>query len=184
MNNSFKKLKLLYNKMDRGYTQAANHYGFLCSGCKDNCCRSFFFHHTFVEKNYLLNQAGKLNQKTKQELKEKAEYYLKKISHETDGIKEKPLCPLNIDDKCILYEQRPMICRLHGIPHHLNIPGRAFQENPGCDAGLSFFNTKDYFSFDRVPYYKEMAEIEKEYKQVLGKNKKIKQTIAHMLLDL
>ncbi len=77
-----------------------------------------------------------------------------------------------------------MICRLHGIPHHLNIPGRKINYSPGCDAGESFFNSKDYFSFDRIPYYKEMAEIEKEYKASIKKSEKIKQTIAHMLLDL
>lgn len=170
--------------MDQGYTRAANHYGFQCNGCEDNCCKSFFFHHTFIEKDYLLNQAKKLDQETKKKLKKNAGSYLHKTSLGTDDLKEKPLCPLNIEEKCILYEQRPMICRLHGIPHHLNIPGREFKTNPGCDAGNSFFNSTDYFSFDRIPYYKEMVEIEKEYKEALGKNEKIKQTIAHMLLDL
>ena len=77
-----------------------------------------------------------------------------------------------------------MICRLHGIPHHLNIPGKGIKQNPGCDAGEYFFNSTSYFSFDRIPYYKEMAEIEKEYRKTIGRSEKIKQTIAHMLLDL
>ena len=41
-----------------------------------------------------------------------------------------------------------------------------------------------YFPFDRIPFYKEMAKLEKEYRNKFAKSGKIKQTIAHMLLDL
>ena len=187
MINFFKKLELLYGKMDKAYNKAASHYGFKCNGCEDNCCKSFFYHHTFVEKDYLLSRVNNLTYEKKESLRKSAALYLQTISiNKTDtGINAKrPLCPLNNDNKCMLYTVRPMICRLHGIPHHLNIPGREIKQNPGCDAGAPFFNSKNYFSFDRIPYYKEMAEIEQEYKKNLGKTEKIKQTVAHMLLDL
>ncbi len=175
--------------MDKAYDKTASHYGFKCNGCEDNCCKSFFYHHTYIEKDYLLNKANKFSRDKKVSLKKQAEQYLKAIALNIQDTKnEKPLCPLNKKDKCILYNQRPMICRLHGVPHHLNIPGREIKQNPGCDAGKPFFDSKDYYSFDRIPYYKEMAKIEKEYREVFSKSgvksAKIKQTIAHMLLDL
>jgi Fe-S-cluster containining protein len=183
-NTFFNKLDNLYIKMDKAYTKAASHYGFECNGCEDNCCRSFFHHHTFIEKDYLLSKANELAPETKKILKKSAALYLDSVSQDGAAKEGRPLCPLNKDDKCILYSVRPMICRLHGIPHHLNIPGRAIKENPGCDAGASFFNSKDYYAFDRIPYYKEMVEIEKEYRKAIGKSDKIKVTISHMLLDI
>lgn len=163
--------------MDRAFDKAADHYGFQCNGCEDNCCKSFFYHHTFIEKDYLLSKANEFDYDRKISLKKSAALYL-------DTIKHKPLCPLNKDDLCILYNVRPMICRLHGIPHHLSMPGIETKQNPGCDAGASCFNSTNYFSFDRIPFYKEMTEIEKEYRKKVAVSGKIKQTIAHMLLDL
>jgi Fe-S-cluster containining protein len=178
------KLDKLYIKMDKAFETAASHYGFICNGCEDNCCKSFFYHHTFIEKDYLLSIANDFSPDKKIALKKNAEIYLDVISYGNTEFKEKPLCPLNKNSKCVLYNQRPMICRLHGIPHHLNIPGKDITKNPGCNAGLTFFNSTKYFPFDRIPFYQEMAEIEKEYRQKFTKSGKIKQTIAHMLLDL
>ncbi len=189
MKEYFNKLNVLYMKMDKAYDKAALHYGFECNGCEDNCCKSFFYHHTYIEKDYLLSKTNEFDLEQKKALKTIAEKYLKDITlHNQDINKKKPLCPLNKEEKCILYDQRPMICRLHGIPHHLNIPGKEINHSPGCDAGDSFFSSTNYFSFDRIPYYKEMAEIEKEYRASFSntnsKSGKIKQTIAHMLLDV
>ncbi len=177
MEKFFEKLRKLYIKMDKAYEEAASHYGFKCRGCEDNCCRSFFYHHTFIEKDFLLSRAGLLSRDWKKSLKERAELYLNTLN-------TKPICPLNNDDICVLYDVRPMICRLHGIPHHLNIPGRKTAVNPGCGAGTSLFEAVQYFSFDRVPFYTEMAAIEKEYRKATRKTGKIKETIAHMLSEL
>ena len=43
----------LYHKMDRRYDEAARHYGFVCSGCEENCCQTKFYHHTYLEYLYL-----------------------------------------------------------------------------------------------------------------------------------
>ena len=29
------------------------------------------------------------------------------------------MCPLNENSSCVLYEFRPMICRIHGVPYEL-----------------------------------------------------------------
>ncbi len=184
MKEYFEKLNMLYIKMDNAYDEAASHYGFECNGCEDNCCKSFFYHHTYIEKDYLLSKAKDFSHDQRVSLKKSAGLYLDEISQGSIEKKNKPVCPLNSNSKCILYNQRPMICRLHGIPHHLKIPGREIQKSPGCNAGSPLFNLTTYYSFDRIPFYKKMAEIEKEYKNSISKTSKIKQTIAHMLLDL
>jgi len=170
--------------MDKAFDKAASHYGFKCNGCENNCCKSFFYHHTYIEKDYLLSKANDFTLEEKIALKKSAESYLAIVLSDNTELKKKPLCPLNKNEHCSLYKVRPMICRLHGIPHHLSIPGKDITKNPGCDAGASFFNSTSYYSFDRIPYYQEMARIEKEYRQKFAKPGKIKQTIAHMLLDL
>ena len=145
MNNLFKKLELLYIKMDKAFDKAASHYGFRCNGCEDNCCKSFFYHHTFIEKDFLLSKANDFTHDKKLSLKKNAGLYLNSVSHENKDSNNRPLCPLNKNNLCILYNQRPMICRLHGIPHHLNISGKEIKQTPGCNAGESFFNSTSHF---------------------------------------
>jgi len=73
-----------------------------------------------------------------------------------------------------------MICRLHGLPHELCIPGATPVKKPGCCAGQ--FDDKPYIKFDRTPFYKQMAQIEMKFRQDFNKIDKIKETIAQMLL--
>jgi Fe-S-cluster containining protein len=97
------------------------------------------------------------------------------------------MCPLNRDGQCVAYPYRPMICRLHGIPHELHRPGGKIIKNPGCD---SFFDqcrdrgTTEYIRFDRTPFYQQMAMLEKELRQETGYAEKIKLTIAQMLVTI
>jgi hypothetical protein len=80
-----------------------------------------------------------------------------------------------------------MICRLHGIPHELHGPGGRVIRNPGCD---EFFDQcresgrTDYIQFDRTPFYRQMAMLEKELRQKTGYVDKIKLTIAQMLVTI
>jgi Fe-S-cluster containining protein len=97
------------------------------------------------------------------------------------------MCPLNRNKRCMLYPYRPMICRLHGIPHELQRPGGNLIRNPGCDA---FFNQcrqhgkTDYIRFDRTPFYRQMAALEQELRRETGYADKIKLTIAQMLVTI
>ncbi|MBF0573595.1 MAG: hypothetical protein HQK69_07535 [Desulfamplus sp.] len=114
------------------------------------------------------------------------------------------MCPLNQDGKCILYKYRPMICRLHGIPHELVKPASYLLSSntkpisdinstlisdtntvlsPGCNDGSELFSAKGYIKFDRTPFYSEMAAIEKEYLiATIGRAVRNRQTIAQMLI--
>jgi hypothetical protein len=94
------------------------------------------------------------------------------------------MCPLNQDGRCILYTFRPMICRLHGIPHELHRPDGRVAKNPGCDV---FFDQcrqrgrSDYIRFDRTPFYRQMAMLENQMRSRSGYTGKIRLTVAQML---
>jgi hypothetical protein len=93
------------------------------------------------------------------------------------------MCPLNFDELCILYSYRPMICRLHGIPHELQKPGQNPVCGPGCETFDHRCGHKGYFKFDRTPFYRQLAMLEQEVKQALGVTEKFKITIAEMIIS-
>ena len=84
---------------------------------------------------------------------------------------------------CVLYTHRPMICRLHGIPHELSRPGAAAQRSPGCGEFDRRCGGMAYRRFDRTPFYAELARLEAEFRQALGVRRRFKHTIAEMLLN-
>ena len=179
--DQFSRLSHIYKAMDKTWERTASQYGFLCEGCEDNCCKSLFFHHTFIEKAYLLHGFRPLVPGVKKEALTLAKtYYSKTFSGGGAPASLKLMCPLNKDGKCLVYAHRPMICRLHGLPHELHKPGYPPFKGPGCHAGP--FNKQDYIPFDRTPFYKEMALVEVQFRQRTGRKGKIKETVAQMLL--
>jgi Fe-S-cluster containining protein len=177
-----KRLETLYNKMDEKYNETANHYGFHCGGCEDNCCFTRFHHHTFIEYMYILKGFELLGDVNKSEIKEKALLVCEQTAElDKSGMPVSLLCPLNYEGLCALYSYRPMICRLHGIPHELVIPGRDKMTGPGCGEFTSCCGEKEYIVFDRTSFYAEMAGLEKEFKSLFGISEKIKLTVAGML---
>ena len=178
----FDDLRLLYARMDQAWDDVADGYGFRCNGCEDNCCQSLFFHHTQVEKSYLQHGFDTLDDTLQQSVLKRAGHYLEITFDQPENIRSKKMmCPLNNDGLCLLYPYRPMICRLHGLPHELCRPGFPPVKGPGCHAGN--FTEKQYLAFDRTPFYKEMARIEIDFQKATGKRGKLKETIAHMLLS-
>jgi hypothetical protein len=75
-----------------------------------------------------------------------------------------------------------MICRLHGIPHEHRNPRRDITYGPGCQVFSKQVGKKDYYRFDRTPFYIKMAALEKDLKQAAGITTKVKMTIADMLI--
>jgi len=177
----FYLLSEIYTTMDRAWDKTASQYGFLCEGCEDNCCKSLFFHHTFIEKAFLVHGFEQLTQETRKAVMAKAEIYYQKTFPEGEvPTSVKLMCPLNQGGRCLVYAYRPMICRLHGLPHELHVPGSVPSKGPGCQAGR--FDTAAYVPFDRTPFYREMAQVEMKFRQGTGKAGKIKETVAQMLL--
>ena len=176
------QLEIIYKKMDEKYDERATHYGFFCGGCKDNCCFTRFYHHTFVEYLYMIEGFATLGHETQAEIREKALLVCRQTAElEKSGLPVRLLCPLNYQGLCALYSYRPMICRLHGIPHELIIPGREKALSPGCGEFLSRCGEKKYVNFDRTPFYAEMAGLEKELKAAFGISERIKLTVARMI---
>jgi Fe-S-cluster containining protein len=178
------RLMQIYAAMDRVYLRAADHYGFVCDGCRDNCCRSRFYHHTIIEYAYLTDGLKTLDSEKQNQVKSRA----LTVVDETARADKHPgsvrlTCPLNFDESCILYPFRPMICRLHGIPHELQKPGQKAVYGPGCETFDRRCGRRDYFKFDRTPFYRDLAMLEQEVKQAQGFDGKIKMTVAEMILD-
>ena len=180
----FSKLESIYSEMDRKYDAIAANYGFICRGCKENCCRTRFYHHTILEYLYIRKGFNTLAPDTKQLVRNRAKK-VKAISAVLDrkGIPLKEICPLNFNDRCILYAFRPMICRLHGVPHELHRPGSGVQYHPGCDTFYDQCKNASYDRFDRTPFYLKMAELERELKATRDITQKIKMTVAEMLSE-
>jgi Fe-S-cluster containining protein len=179
------RLDTLYAAMDRKYREAADYYGFQCRGCEDNCCFTRFYHHTLLEYLYLLKGYRLLDTGKQVEVKRSA----LDVCRETEKADKKEkavrlMCPVNISGLCLLYAYRPMICRLHGIPHELTSPGGIVSKASGCDTFNRTCPVKTHFTFDRTPFYAEMAALEKELRQSAGRMQKIKMTVAEMITSV
>jgi Fe-S-cluster containining protein len=179
------RLKQIYAAMDRAYNWAAGHYGFACDGCRDSCCRSRFYHHTIIEYDYLIEGLKTLNSEKLKAVTSRALLVVEETARaDKSDAGVRLLCPLNFDELCILYTYRPMICRLHGIPHELQKPGQNPVNGPGCETFDRRCGPKGYFKFDRTPFYRQMAMLEQEVKQTLGFDGKIRMTVAEMILSI
>jgi hypothetical protein len=177
------RLKQIYAAMDYAYDRAADTYGFTCDGCDDNCCRTRFYHHTIVEYIYTVEGLNTLTLKKQNEVKSRALAVVDETTRaDGSGAVVRLMCPLNFDELCILYPYRPMICRLHGIPHEHQKPGQNPVYGPGCETFDRRCGGKGYFKFDRTPFYRQVAMLEQEAKQTLGFAGKIRMTVAEMIL--
>lgn len=176
------RIETLYKKMDEKYNETAGYYGFLCGGCEENCCFTRFYHHTFAEYLYLQKGFETLSPGNRAKIQERA-FTVSSRTVELDnaGLPVRLLCPLNYDGMCVLYDFRPMICRLHGLPHELIMPGGGKKTGPGCGEFNARCGEKEYLKFDRTPFYAEMAVLEKDIKEAMGVSEKIKMTVAGML---
>jgi len=179
----FDGLKSLYTQMDQMYDEVAGAYGFYCSGCLDNCCLTRFFHHTFIEFLYLRKGFAGLDEHVQEEIRIRSAEVNKKVMQvEEDGNVPRVMCPLNIKGLCVLYEYRPMICRLHGIPHDFVHPVKNKILGPGCHEFEAQYGKNEYISFNRTPFYREMAQLEHRIREKIGISEKFKKTVAQMLV--
>jgi hypothetical protein len=158
----------LYRDMEAAYDQTAGALGFSCSGCPDNCCDSYFLHHTYTER-----------------LSEKAAGYV--VASEAALARgERPviMCPLNLDGLCALYPYRLMICRLHGVPSSMTRPDGRKLNFPGCFRCQEEVKKDDSVPFlDRTGFFKRLVDLELK---LLAKRRaaapKVKLTIAQMIV--
>ncbi len=174
-------LKRLYERMDQEYLNIASGYGFICRGCTDNCCRTRFHHHTVIEFCYLLKGFDLLGKEERNAAIERADW-VAGMPEKVDEPQPRQMCPLNLEGRCIVYDYRPMICRLHGIPHELQRPGCKPVLSPGCGDFDRQSRHKSYIRFDRTPLYLQLAGLEKQCREMLAFSGKIKLTVAEMII--
>lgn len=174
----------IFKEMDQAFETASRHYDFQCNGCEENCCMTHFFHHTHLEHHYLMDGFRKLDHNLRQTVLEKAADVVQQAEQaERQGKAVRIMCPLNYEGLCLVYNHRPMICRMHGIPHELHPPGKEVVYGPGCNAFDSRCGTRPYTPFDRTPFYTSIARLENEWKQNTGTTARFKKTIAQMLVE-
>jgi len=185
---AFRKLAAIYDKMVARYDEAAGPIGMTCEGCRDNCCLSFFQHHTYVEWAYMWEGLKRLPADRLEEIRERARDYVAR-AQEALSRGERPhlMCPLNIDEKqgvCGLYEHRLMICRMHGVPNLLVRHTGQEVTFPGCYRCQELTEgMEEVPTVDRTPMYRDLVLLEMQF---VGKNlralPKVDHTIAEMIV--
>lgn len=182
---AFNKLEQLYAQMEEAYNQCAEKIGLTCQGCPDNCCTSFFQHHTYIEWAYFWKGLNQCPEEMKNRIIKRAKNYVQKARENLDqGIRPDIMCPVNEDGLCILYKHRLMICRMHGVPNSLTRPDKQTLSFPGCYRCQELCNgLKDYPVLDRTNFYTRLADLEMAFVGPKIKNMpRVNLTLAEMIV--
>jgi hypothetical protein len=176
----------LYKDMEEAYDKVAVQLDFTCTGCNDNCCDSYFLHHTYTEWAYLWEGLNALPEEKRERFIEKAQEYI--LASEKMLAEEKRpniMCPLNEDGLCGLYSHRMMICRLHGVPASMTRPDGKQLTFPGCFRCQELTeNMEDFPRMERTEMFQRLVQLETGW---LGSRRKVlprvKKTIADMIVQ-
>lgn len=169
------RLRAVLARMDEAYGAVAAHYGFDCRGCRDNCCASLFYHHTYLE--WLLLHQGLAA--TSDDVQRAVQTAARRAVAGPPATGR--MCPANLRGRCQLYTHRPMICRLHGVPHTLTAAGRPPVEGPGCETFQRQCGTSPSRRLDRTLHYTRLALLEQTARARLGVRRPLRMTVAQML---
>ncbi len=168
--------------MDADYDAVARHHGFHCVGCKENCCRTRFYHHTLTEAAYLFEGYRALDRDVFRHMAQRAQVVTDAMAHaDATGAVFSSMCPVNVEGRCLLYAHRPMICRLHGLPSIMTLPDGASRPGVGCDDFHRRHGGGDDFRLDRTPHYIRMAHLEQQVRQATRWTGRLKLTVAEMI---
>jgi Fe-S-cluster containining protein len=174
----------LFRRMDRAYDQVAEQSGFKCRGCQDNCCLTRFYHHTLLEVLYIRSGLKSLPPDRMLRIRASAQSAIRQTTKlQQSKAPLRVMCPLNDAGWCVLYDRRPMICRLHGIAHTLQRPDGQVTSGPGCDDYYRQCGDSGSHTLNRTPFYVAMAELEGRLRAQLNYHRKIKMTVAEIIID-
>jgi hypothetical protein len=183
-------LAAVYAAMEEGYDRVAVEIGHTCQGCPDNCCDSYFLHHTYSEWAYLWQGLRALETEMRDQIQARAADYQKACGQAlAAGKRPQIMCPLNIDGLCALYSHRMLVCRMHGIPATMTRPDGQSMRFPGCFRCQEIVETQ-YSQPDQVPcmdrtdLFRQMVGVES---RLLGEKRhlvpRVKMTIADMIVQ-
>lgn len=184
------RMEQLYTRMAADYAVVARALQFGCEGCPDNCCDSYFLHHTYAEWAFLWQGLRQLPMETQARVRLRAEQYRQECSLARDrGERPQVMCPLNEDGLCILYNHRLLVCRTHGVPARMRRPDGQVLEFPGCFRCQEIVEEREKKQglktprVERTPLLMELVKLEDE---LLGYRRqvfpKVKLTIAEMIV--
>lgn len=158
----FRKLDSLYERMASVYADTSASIGLSCENCEENCCTSYFQHHTYVEWLYLWQGLNKLTDEKRNEYVKRAEDYVRGARAMLEnGVRPKIMCPLNDDGLCGAYKHRLMICRMHGVVNTLRQPNGKQHAFPGCFKCQALTeNMENVPVLDRTPLYRDLVGLE------------------------
>jgi hypothetical protein len=179
------RIKELYDKMDSAYAAAAEKIDLTCEGCDGVvCCTVDLTVHTFVEMSYLRQGFYALEHLVQSEILTKSKRMVSAKQQAPKGDDYRgAVCALNSAGACILYEYRPMICRLAGIPHFFTRPDGSKLESGGCKKFEESIPTKKSGAIlDRTEFYREMAAMEIETVIARGERTE-KLTVAEIMVS-
>ncbi len=179
------QLGQLYGKMETAYETVARAIGHTCRGCPDNCCDSFFLHHTYAEWAYLWEAMREMPGERREKILTRArEYVLESEKILANRGRPAIMCPANEEGLCAIYSHRLLVCRLHGVPASITRPDGVTAHFPGCFRCQEKTAGREKVPvMDRTALFREMVLLETK---LLGglrlKPPKIKMTLAKMLV--
>ena len=177
------RLKKLYEQIDFVYRKMATQSEFSCEGCDGaKCCTVDLIVHTFAEMLYMRRGLGALSPSKRLEINKRSKQIVDLKHLDSRGqLYRDSVCAANFEGKCGIYEYRPMICRLAGVPHFIDKPGGERIFGTGCARFEDSRARKNYVEkIDRTPFYKKLAELEIEAVNAQGRRTK-SLTIAEIL---
>lgn len=165
------RLRELYESIDQAYAAATAEVGFSCGGCDGvACCTVDVTLHTFAEMDYLRRGLSTLDEVRRNVVLDRCRFMV--AAKRKDPVGEsyrRSVCALNFEGLCGLYEYRPMICRLAGIPHFFVRPDGTSRQSGGCARyEREVLSSHPDIRIDRTPFYHAMAQIELDAVQTFG----------------
>jgi hypothetical protein len=188
--NLIRELEEIYQGLEKDYDAVARQLSFSCTHCPDNCCDSYFLHHTYAEWAYLWLGFRQLDSDTQQVILQRASTAV--LACEKALMRqERPqvMCPLNEGGLCILYTHRLLVCRTHGVPASMTRPDGRKLTFPGCFRCQEIVDslggiTKGVPTTERTPYLQRLAALEAALlKGDRQRHPKVGLTISQMLVN-
>lgn len=169
--------------------------------CRIHCCDCCFaiFGVFPIEAAYISYHFSRLDRKVRRDVirrAEKSEVEMLKAHDRLEEVfednqrmknfglgKQRVKCPLLKNKKeCVLYDHRPIICRVYGVPFSVKTEGK---KSPSYVCGISDFEAKvSYPTVKLDNIYQQLVELSREMLTETAKGKKAQPKKANLMLPL
>ena len=140
-NIHFEKYKLLINEIDE-HTAILDDIHHKHMNCKNGCALCCIDFSVFpIEFYYLLNQLKAQN-----------------VKHKSDSDLSTDICVFLLNNSCTIYNQRPIMCRTHGLPL-LYANDNGDWELSACELNFTEFNFDDFTMENTLPQDKYNSKL-------------------------